>query len=404
MSTNLVGSVLLNICRVCTVSYIIHNAGFDNYGLYAFVLSTIAFTQIFILGGHEVSLTKSIAEYGSISFFYISLKKCTINCIIICFILIVTSYVMETYLKKANYFSAICIIIPSLFSEIFARLCISVSKGKFIMYFQYTLLILKELLVILLLFIFNYFSFKNHLFLCFTISSILTFFIALLFFKHLITNYNFDNKIYNYDSYLCSTRNLFLNEFTNKGINTVDILMLGFFSSNNFVAVYAVLLRVSSLLLLMQKSFRSILMPIYSKIINQADYSHLKLLWIKTSALIFLITLIVTLLVYYFSSIIFDFFNILHTNENIIIFTILLLSRLVFTFSGTSGSLLIVLNKSRAFFLSDMFCFVIFVISLSIYVPIYHIYAASYCFLLTMLIMSILRIILAYREVNKYLI
>ena len=168
-------------------------------------------------------------------------------------------------------------------------------------------------------------------------------------------------------------------------ITTTDILMLNYFLTSEIVGVYSVYVRLLMAITIVTNSVNAILAPQIARLFQCAERTHLKLHVKKSTAIVFLASLIPAALLIYFDELILSMFG-----EEFIMekdaFKILVLSTVVNSGFGATGFFLNMTKHEKEFFFIMLASASLNVVLNLILIPIYGIYGAAASSLITVLI------------------
>ena len=400
---NFVGSAGLTIFRFISISICTYLFGLDGYGEYIFSLTIIYFFSLIIINGMNTSFIKFIHNTNSQLLLFYCIKKIFLRTIATIPFIIILGIVLQYYLEKPNTLTFLLVLTIATGFDNISNMIVALNKFKLVMIEQHFYLFFKETCFILAMLL-TLALFGDY---ALVISSGIASFMGLtfLFLRSLLrypqyfsVKWNFQPD-YEFDT---TSKTLMYNSLVNRSIGNSDILLMGFMLPPNLLGVYAILIKLSAVLNLFQKSARTILYPIYTKLYVQHNITEIKKIFVRSSFVIFFITCITALMMLYISNNLFTYFSMPNNGSYQTIFLLLLCAKIIFSASGSSGSLLITFGHSKSFLYSDLVAFSGLIISLLIMVPFAQLTGAAVAVLLSNTIVTGMRFYYVKKYIYKF--
>jgi len=397
---NLSGSISLNLIKFISLFVITEFYGVESYGAYIFSLTLMLLFSILLLKGMDLAFIKFVHSDHGKKYFIFSIKRILKSFLFLFPVLAIVGFLIEEYFGKTGFFYIFLILSVFMITDVMLSMVVAVYKSRLEMIEQFRLLIIREVLFFLLVIVMASYSIPHGIALSLSIASIIVtsvaFYRIYLFQRdYFITDDDFKGS----KEYLSVSNTLMYNSFVNRSLNSVDLVMAGLFLSPVLVGAYSIVLKITGILLMVQKSFRGILYPVYTKTFKKNGTRGIRSMFIKTTLLISAVTIFGAIILYIFSNTVLDFYSLSEIESINMVLVILLLARVVFSFSGTSGSVLITIGASKKFLLTDIISTLVLIISLIVLVPLYQIVGVSLALFISILIMTYSRIY----YVKKYL-
>lgn len=393
LTVNFIGSVGLMLFRFISISICTYFFGVDGYGEYVFAFAIISFFSLIIINGMDVSYIKFAHQPEANLLIFHCVKRLIIRLVATLPVIILVGYVLQNSFEKEKFLVSLLILTIAIGFDNISNMIIALNKFKLIMIEQYYYLFLKELCFISMVLATSFFLTEHALTISIAIASFTgLFFLFLRSISRFPQYFEMKWSFYpHYDFYITS-RTLMYNSFVNRSITSVDILLLGLTLSPSLLGAYAILTKITGVLSLFQKSARTILYPVYCKLYELNDNNQIKKIFMISSLGIFFITSIIALIMLSASNKIYTYFNLPNDPSYQIAFVLLLSAKVIFSASGSSGSLLICFGHSKRFLFSDVVSTAVLITCLVVFVPHAQLVGAAVAVLISNLIVTLMRL------------
>ena len=179
--------------------------------------------------------------------------------------------------------------------------------------------------------------------------------------------------------------------------------ILGIMLPPEKMGVYSILLTITALSLFLNKNLKKIFAPVISKLYSEGNYTELNNLYEKTTFLVNLFTIPLSILIIFFSDEILNFFS---PSGDLIIYKpyliTIMLARMISLLAGASGTLMIMAGmEKKALFIQAIRGALTILLAL-IFIEEYKLQAVVILFISSIIFVSIAQIISIKKEINIF--
>ena len=328
----------------------------EAFGTYSLSLTIITLVSVFARFGLDNVNLKQVASYleesedVALGYIYTSFKLIVIIGTALSLIIFFYSNEIAYYIfnkpsleKPLHYFSFL--IVPSALLYLFAAVFKSFGQPVYSIFVQNILVPLFLIIFVCLIYIFNFLSITNIIFIIISshIIAIIIFFIT-LHKKHPISSVNkipFQKLIYEgWPMLLISSGSLIM--------GYTDIIILGIFCSESDVGIYTVASKSVMIASLILVAINSITAPLYAKYFYQKDIHSLEYLAKQTSVLLLIIAISFFCIFYIFATYIMGWFGSTYIKGSSILI-VLSVGQFFIVASGSVSYLLSMTGKENTF-------------------------------------------------------
>jgi O-antigen/teichoic acid export membrane protein len=393
LTVNFIGSIGLMLFRFISISICTYLFGVDGYGEYIFAFAIISFFSLIIINGMDVSYIKFAHRPEANLLIFYCVKRLIIRLAAIIPVIILLGFVLQNVFEKGNILVSLLILIIAVGFDNISNMIVALNKFKLVMSEQYYYLFLKEICFIIMVFVTSVFLTEHGLFISTAIASLTG---SIFLFLRSITRHReyFIVKwsFHPGNDFYITSKTLMYNSFVNRSVSSADILLLGLLLSPSLLGAYVILSKFAGASSLFQKSARTILYPVYCKLYELNDNNQIKKIFMISSLGIFFITSIIALIMLSASNKIYTYFNLPNDPSYQISFILLLSAKVIFSASGSSGSLLICFGHSKRFLFSDVVSTAVLITCLVVFVPHAQLVGAAVAVLISNLIVTLMRL------------
>lgn len=414
-SWGILGSVFAFVIGFFVKTYVIREVGIIEWGKYATAQTFVMFSDTILSLGIPYVILKFLPGLISDSREKVSsiIQKILWFAIRISFVFLVLMYFLSPYLDEyiyteINTFSYLLLIVSvhapiSVFMGIITSLFRSVFKIREII--LYGTFISVPLRAILTFIVFNWFT------------SDIMFFVAVEIFTQLLTLILMYWVFHKNEMKLFRVRNLGDHEITEdmktygKKIYANSIVIFFSGQSLSFIlgvmlppekmGVYSILLTITALSLFLNKNLRKIFAPVISKLYSEGNFTELNNLYKKTTFLVNLFTIPLSILIIFFSDEILNFFS---TSGELIIYKpyliTIMLARVIALLAGNTATFMVMAGlEQKEIELQSVKAVLIIILAL-IFVRKYELLAIVSLYIVFILFVNIIQLFLIYIKMN----
>ena len=410
----ILGSVFAFVIGFLIKTYVIREVGTIEWGKYATAHTFAMFSDTILSLGIPFIILKFFPGFMSNSREKASslIQKTLWLAIRISFVFLVLMYFLSPYLDEYVYinidtFSYLLLIVSihapiSIFMGIITSLFRSVFKIKeIILYGTFISVPLRAILT----------------FIVFQFSSDIMFFVAVEIFTQFLTLILMYWVFHKNEMKLFSVRNLGDHKITEdvktygKKIYANSIVMFFSGQSLSFIlgimlppekmGVYSILLTITALSLFLNKNLKKIFAPVISKLYSEGNFAELNNLYKKTTFLVNLFTIPLSILIIFFSDEILNFFS---TSGDLIIYKpyliTIMLARIISLLAGNSGTFMVMAGLEKKELVLQTFKAILITLLAIIFVKQYELIAIVTLFIFFMLIVNVVQLIYIIKEIK----
>ena len=209
--------------------------------------------------------------------------------------------------------------------------------------------------------------------------------------------YKIEDRIYDYG------RNIYIKDIFTVLSTTSLPLLLSILLPADYRGIYSILLTITALLIFLNRPLRQVFAPAISKLFEDQDFAGLSLLYKKTTFIINLLTVPLSIILLIFSNEILGFFS--RTGEiDLTVYKpylfILVISRMISLFAGQTGTFMIMAGMERKELIIQIIKSISVVVFACIFIPQYQLTAVVTIFISLMLFENIMQLIYLKKEIN----